>query len=80
MTKDGDPTVPEAPDPRYLLGDPPGARDHVVDERSPATGHWVELGRYLTEHDAAAAMAELIADGRAEGDLRVAHRPKYDTD
>jgi hypothetical protein len=80
MTKEGDPTVPEAPDPRYLLGDPPGARDYVVDERSAATGHWVELGRYLTQDDAAAAMAELIADGRGEDDLRVAHRPKYDTD
>jgi hypothetical protein len=80
MTRDGDPTVPEEPHPRYLFGDPPGARDYVVDERSPDTGHWVELGRYVSEADAAAAMAELLGAGRAEGDLRVAHRPKYDTD
>ena len=51
-----------------------------MDERNPDTGHWVELGRYVTEADAAAAMAELVGAGRAEGDLRVAHRPKYDTD
>jgi hypothetical protein len=80
MTRDGDPTVPEEPHPRYLLGDPPGARDYVVDERNPDTGHWVELGRYLSEDDAAAAMAELVADGRDAGGLRVAHRPRYDTD
>ncbi|MGE5227440.1 MAG: hypothetical protein ACM3OO_11260 [Planctomycetaceae bacterium] len=80
MTEDGDPTVPEQPHPRYLFGDPPGARDYVVDERNPQTGHWAELGRYVTEDDAAAAMAALIADGRPQGDLRVARRPKYDTD
>jgi hypothetical protein len=80
MTQDGDPTVPGQPHPNYLFGEPPGTRNFVVDERSPVTGHWVELGRYVTEDDAAAAMAALVADGRSPDDLRVAHRPRYDTD
>jgi hypothetical protein len=80
MPEDGDPTVPDAPHPRYLFGDPPGARDFTVDERSPDTGHWVELGRYVTHEDAEAAMGELIGQGRDAESLRVAHRPRYDTD